>query len=254
MTTDISKKALERIRKEDIRPETEWRFLLHRSLAWTGISAAAGIGAWSLSMAIFPILSLGTDLPRGEWPRFFLPLLLRPMPLVWIAFVTAFIGIAVIEFRRIGRGYRHRVAAIALGILGIVTIFSVILHTLHVNEASDREFRRNIPPYAAFSPDQKDFWLRAEDGFLIGTVVSERPDGFTIVSPDGTTWDILVTPQTDIRPRADFRIGKDVKMVGKRIGNGRFEADDILPGTGSRMKADRRDILPHDDRPMPIMP
>lgn len=229
-TSDITKRTLERIRTEEIRPETEWRFLLRRSLAWLGIAAAAGIGAWALSMAFFPLISLGTDLPRGGWPRFFLPIFLRPAPILWTVFVAVFVTVAVVEFRRIGHGYRHRVAAIALGILGLVIVLSGIFHVLRVNEASERGFRRNLPPYEAFSVAPEDFWLRADEGFLMGTVISSYPDGFVLEDSDGETWGVLLTPETDIRPRVTAEPGEDVKVVGKQIDEALFEADELLPG------------------------
>jgi hypothetical protein len=229
-TSDISKKVLEQIRKEAIRPEAQWRFLLRRSLLWIGIALAAGIGAWSLSMLLFPLLSLGLDLPRGDWPHFFLPLLLRPVPLIWLVFAAVFITVATFEFRRIGRGYRHRVAVIALGILTLVIILSGVFHTLRINEASERGFRRNLPPYGASSPAPEDFWFRADNGFLMGTVLSEKTDGFLLTDPDGETWSIVVTPRTDIRPRTNLGIDEDVKIVGDQIDEDLFEADEILPG------------------------
>lgn len=254
MTADISKKTLDRIRTEEIRPETEWRFLLRRSLSWTGIALTAGVGAWSLSMAMLPLLSLGADLPRGGWPHFFLPLLLRPAPIVWTVFVAVFVFVAVVEFRRIGHGYRHRVAAIALGILLLVVALSGIFHALRVNEASERGFRRNIPPYEALSVAPEDFWLRAEEGFLMGTVVSEIPDGFTIEDPDGETWGVIVTPGTDIRPRAVVEPGKDVKVVGERIDADIFEAEEVLPGAPPTFRGNgagngRETREAHDSRP-----
>jgi len=229
-TSDISKKVLEQIREEEIHPETEWRFLLRRSLLWIGIVATAGIGAWSLSMVLFPLLSLGLDLPRGGWAHFFLPILFRPVPLIWSAFVFVFVAIAVIEFRRIGRGYRHRVAAIALGILVLVIILSGVFHTLRINEASERGFRRNLPPYGVSSLAPEDFWFRADEGFLMGTIRTEGLGAFQLEDPDGETWRIIITATTDIRPPVDLVIGKDVKIVGTKTGMNRFEAEEILPG------------------------
>jgi hypothetical protein len=230
MTADISKKAMDRIRKEAIRPETQWQFLLRRSLLWLGIAATASIGAWSLSMLLFPLLSLGLDLPRSGWPHFFGPFLFRPAPLIWGAFVLVFVVIAVIEFRRIGRGYRHRVAAIALGILVLVVLLSGIFHALRVNEMSERGIRRHFPPYKASSIAPEDFWIRADEGFLMGTIRTEGLGAFQLEDPDGETWRIIITASTDIRPPVDLEVGEDVKIVGERIGEDRFEADEILPG------------------------
>ncbi len=252
-TSDISKKVLEQIREEEIRPEAQWQFLLRRSLLWIGIAATAGIGAWSLSMVLFPLLSLGLDLPRGGWPHFFLPLLLRPVPLIWSAFVFVFVTVAVIEFRRIGRGYRYRVALIALGILTLVVVLSGIFHTLRINEASERGFRRNIPPYEASSLAPEDFWFRTDEGFLMGTVLSEGDGGFLLTDPDGGTWGVVVTPETDIRPRTNLGTGEDVKVVGERISEDLFEADEILPGAPPVFHGQRPGGGPHDDR-MPLGP
>lgn len=246
MTSDISKKALDRIRQEDIRPEAEWKFILRRSLLWTGIAATAGIGAWSLSMAFFPILSLGSAIPGAGLPRFFLPFAFRPVPFIWIAFVVAFIAIAVIEFRKTGRGYRHRVAVVAAGILLPVIATAGIFHALKVNEASEREFRRRLPPYGALSVAPEDLWSRADEGFIMGTVLSEYPDGFTLRDPEGGTWGILVTEETDIRPRAIVESGSDVRIVGERKDEDTFEADEILPGGPAAFRGNGSGMGPRD--------
>lgn len=251
MTPDISKKVMHQIRKEDIRPETEWRFLLRRSLLWIGIALTAGIGAWALSMLLFPLLSLGIDLPRGGWPRFFLPILLRPAPLIWLVFAAVFIAVTTFEFRRIGRGYRYRIAVIASGILILVIVLSGIFHTLRINEMSERGFRRHLPPYESSSLAPEDFWFRADEGFLMGTIRTEGLGAFQLEDPDGETWRIIITATTDIRPPVDLVIGKDVKIVGKKTSANRFEAEEILPGKPPIFRGQRPGSGSRDDSELP---
>lgn len=239
MTPDISRKTLDRIKEEDIRPESEWQYFLRQSLVWIGMALAAGLGAWALSMALFPILSQGLDLPRIGFPGFFKPFFLRPVPLIWLVFVAAFVALAVAEFRRTGRGYRHRVAIIALGILILVALFSGVFHTLRINEISERGLREKLSPYRTHSVAPEDFWSRPDEGFLGGTVEDEHERGFLLQDPDGEKWLILMTRETETRRRATIGIGKNVKVVGKKKGDYTFEAAEILPGTRPLFKGKR---------------
>jgi hypothetical protein len=256
MTPDISRKTLNRLKENSIYPESEWQTLLRRSLVWIGVALTAGLGAWALSMSLFPLLSQGFDLPRGGFPRFFKPFFLRPVPLIWLVFVGAFVALAVAEFRRTGRGYRHRVAVIALGILVLVVLFSGVFHTFRVNEMSERCLRERLPSYHAHSVAPEDFWSRPDEGYLMGTVTGTHASGFRLQDPDGDEWLVLITQKTDIRQRATIRAGKEVKVVGEQQGPDIFKAKEILPGKrplfkGKRVKGNstiRKDLDISTDR------
>lgn len=231
MAPDISKKTMERIREQAIRPEAAWTFLLRRSLVWMGIAAAGALAALSLSMTVLPFLAIDPHLFAFGPKRFFsFPVLRLFLP--WIAFVVVFVALAIAEFRKTKNGYRHRVIVIAAGILLPVIAAAAVFHLFRVNEFSDREFRKRIPPYGGLSETPHEFWSHPKDGFLAGTVLSTDPGSVSFRSISGDTVTVLIDDRTIIHPRVRLEKGEEVRIVGEPEASTAFHAERIFPSEG----------------------
>ncbi|NTW15656.1 MAG: hypothetical protein HGA38_04815 [Candidatus Moranbacteria bacterium] len=236
MTEDISKKTLERIRTEDIRPEAGWKFTVRRALTWIGFAVTAALGALSLSIAVLPILAIDPHILSFGPRRLLSPAVIRLVPLLWIVFLAAFVAMAVAEFRNTKHGYRHRVTVVALGILLFIVAGAGALHALHVNERSDEAFRRGIPPYAGMRRGSDEFWTQEKEGFLAGTVLSGDLGEFELQDPGNRTWTVVTDDDTVVFPEAKVESGERVKIIGNLVDRNTFEAEEILPDTRPNLR------------------
>lgn len=225
---------MERIMNQSIRPEAAWTFLLRRSLVWMGIAAAGALAALSLSMTILPFLAIDPHLFAFGPKRFFSFHVLR-LFLPWIAFLTVFITLAIAEFRITKNGYRHRVIVIAAGILLPVVAAAIIFHLFRVNEFSDREFRKRIPPYEGMSETPREFWSHPKDGFLAGTILSAEPNSVSFQSMSGDTVTVIIDDRTIIHPRVRLEEGKEIRIIGEPGGKELIRAERIFPSDGQRL-------------------
>ncbi len=251
MTPDISKKTMERIMNQSIRPEAAWTFLLRRSLVWIGIAAAGALAALSLSMTVLPFLAIDPHLFAFGPKRFFsFPVLRLFLP--WIAFLAVFIALAIAEFRKTKNGYRHRVIVIAAGILLPVIAAAAVFHLFRVNEFSDREFRKRIPPYGGMSETPGEFWSRPKDGFLAGTILSAEPESVSFQCMSGDTMTVLIDDRTIIHPRVRLEEGEEVRIVGEPGGKETIRAERVFPSDGQRLGKGRgREASPDEPESRP---
>ncbi|NTW14291.1 MAG: hypothetical protein HGA31_04665 [Candidatus Moranbacteria bacterium] len=254
MTNDISKKALERIRKENIHPEAWWKFALRKTLLWTGIIFAGTFAAISLSLIIFSIFSIDQGIFGFAPRRLFSPTVFRSLPYIWIGSLLAFISLAVFEYRETGHGYRHRPFFVVLTAFLAVFTAGTLLHLLRVGERSDVALRKAIPQYEQSVRPREEFWKHPEDGFATGTISDTNDSGFLLKSPDGDALVIHVEKNTVVLPSVRIEGGRTVRVIGNQGSDGAVEAEEILPALPRRFGDENHEQGFDDDEPRPPRP
>lgn len=242
--SELTQKVIAKIKQEGIEPEAGWKFTAKRSLLWIAIALTAGLGALSLSMTAFSLLAIDRS-PFTLAPNHLLSFaFFHSLPFLWITLAGAFFALAVFEFRNTRHGYRHRMAIVALVALSVIVGSAAILSAGGADERAERMMRKQFPTYSKMAEQRDAFWSRPEDGFLSGTIESVRPKDISIVDREGNRWEVSTGNETTVRPPVRLEQGSEVKVVGKKKGDGAFKAEDIRPWDrsnpqkGSRKKRD----------------
>lgn len=227
--SEFTKGVIDRIKREGIEPEAGWKFSVKRSLLWVGIVLAAGLGALSLSMAMFSLLSIDRNPLTLAPDRLFSFAFFRSLPFFWIGLALAFPILAVFEFRNTRHGYRHRIVSVAI-ISGIAIIASAsLLSAWGADELAERVMADRFPNYAKMTEMRETFWFRPKDGFLSGTITGATPNAILLVDRDGKQWKVVIGKTTTIRPAVRLEKGFVIKTVGEQKNDSIFEAEDIRP-------------------------
>lgn len=254
MTHDISRKALERIREEDIHPEAMWKFVLRKTLLWTGIAFAGVFAAISLSVIIFSIFSIDHGILGFAPRRLFSPAVFRSLPPLWIGSLLAFMTLAIFEYRETGHGYRRSPLFVVIATFLTVFAAGTLLHLLRVGERSDGALRKAIPVYEQAVRPREEFWRHPENGFATGIISDTSESGFLLESPDGDALAIRIEKDTIIRPSVRIEGGRAVRVIGNQEPDGSVEAEEILPAPPLRFEDENHEQRLNDDLPLPIGP
>jgi len=248
----IAGKILGKIKQEDIRPEAAWKFVLRRTLLWTGIALAGTFAAISLSLVIFSLFSIDQGILGFAPKRLFSPAVFRSLPFLWIGSLLAFVSLVVFEYRETGHGYRHRPLFVVLTTLLIVFAVGSLLHLLRIGERSDIALRHAIPQYDRAVRPRDTFWRHPEAGFATGIIANIDASGFLLRTPDGDGLDIRIGDHTIIRLPLKIEEGQPVRVIGDQSVNGRIDAEEILPALPSQLRAENGEQGFNDDQPLPL--
>lgn len=229
---EISKKVLTKIKREEIRPVSRLSFLLKNSTLWTlfGISILFGSIGFSIVLFMLERADISTYLSSVNSP---VRLVLISIPILWV-FLTVFsLILGYINFRNTQRGYRFEfIKVFLLNIVSVVLIGS-FLHIVGVSFVFNKIFERNLPYYTQIADSRYAVWNRPQEGFLAGDIVeiSDIKESLLVISLDNEEY-VVYYSDAWVRPVVNLQKGERIKIRGKLLDSGAFEASDILPWDG----------------------
>lgn len=228
----ISKKVLEKIQKEDIKPIGRLSFVLRDSfllllfilnIIFGSIGLAISIYLFRVSDIFNLILSVND----------FLQILIISIPVIWILITLLFLSVSYLNFKYSKRGYRFSFIKIFLINIAIIFVLGVCIDILGLSERLNMIFSTSIPNYQQSVDPRYQVWNRSEDGYVAGEIVEINTNGLVVNDLNDMIWNIDIT-QANIRRMANIQIGERIKIRGNIEGDNTFKAFDILPWEGRR--------------------
>jgi len=226
----ISKKVIEKIEKENIKPTGRWSFVLKNSFLWSlfGLNILFGSLGFAISIYLFEssdILNLILSVND------LIQILVLAIPTVWILLTVMFLIVAYLNFRYTERGYILSFKKMFLINLLAILILGSILHILGVSERLNRVFSESFTTYNQSIDPRYKIWSNPESGYLAGTILSATKESMELEDLDGNIWSID-TSDAKVRRAVGLIVGEKVKIVGNVVDESTFEALEILPWEG----------------------
>ena len=231
MENNISKKIIDLITKNKIRPRGRWQFILKDILLWTSATLALLFSAVSFSVMIFIIKNIKTAF-RPESQVNSLRILLVSLPYFWIFFVRAFIYIIYRQIRHTKKGYLYPLIKIIISAVAISIVLGFIFSKLGWAESLDNELSYRAPFYSEVINPQLNFWSQPEEGRLAGVVVNNSGDTWTLADKDGKIWEITFLNNDSFKQVTN---SMPLRLLGEKIDNNKFLAYRVMglsPGKG----------------------
>ena len=228
-----AKKILEQIKKEDIRPKPKWVYLVKNSSFWLLFAISVIFGSISIGTIFFSIFNTDWDVYKminKSFPYYFLMVL----PYFWLLILIAFIFFAYKNYKQTKTGYRtNPFLIVSYSIFGSIFI-GTIFYLIGFGQLIESKFSDNIPHYKVLFERRMLVWNNPENGLLAGEITDLNDDNFYIKSLSGDKWKIIDDTALWKR-KIDRSIGKNVKIIGKKIGSDLFLAKEIRPWIGKCM-------------------
>ncbi len=228
----ISKKVLEKIKKEDIKPIGKLSFVLKDSfvlflfilnIIFGSIGLAISLYLFRVSDIFDLILSVND----------FIQILIISIPIIWILITLLFLFVSYLNFKYSKGGYRFSFVKIFFINLLIIFVLGVSIDTIGLSERLNRVFSTSIPMYQQSVDPRYQVWNRPEEGYLAGEILKINVGDILIEDLSGNSWNVDIS-DANIRRVVDIQINEKVKIRGRIGENNTFIATDILPWEGRR--------------------
>ena len=227
MTKEITNKVFEKIKKEDIRPDARWKFLLKDYLVWGLFASSIIIGALAVATIIFGIRIGDWDVHRqlaGGPIKF----LIMTLSYFWLLIFVAFISVAYYNFKHTKKGYKYNIFTI----VGISLLATLLLggfaYSVGLGEKLENSLVRRAPFYKGMEHRRESMWNQQERGVLAGKILEVRESDFDLEDIKKMKWQVFMD-KAEVMPMVILEDGKMVGIFGKKMDDNTFEAHKIMP-------------------------
>jgi hypothetical protein len=240
----ISKKVLEQIEKENIKPIGKWSFVLKNSFLWSLFGLNILFGSVGFAISLFLLQSsdiFNLVLSVND----FVSVLLLAIPTVWVLLTLFFVFVGFLNYRYTQRGYILSFPKIFLLNLSCIFVIGLIMYSTNISDTLNRVFSENIPSYQQIVDPRYRVWNRPEDGYIAGTVVStskeDEREYLELLDLQQDTWEVDIS-DANVRRAVELKEGEKIKVVGESLQENTFQASDVLPwdGRGRNMQENHR--------------
>ncbi len=232
--SDNSKKIIERIKKEGIKPIPKSYFRLKNGLLWVLFVLGIFVGAMAFSVILFTIQQVDFDLV-AHMQHSRLEFVLGLLPLFWLSLLIVFIVVAIVGIKNSRKGYKFTF----LQLVGFNVALSVLVGTLlfigsDMARKLERAFAIRVSLYESIEEKKTRIWSMPEQGYLSGVILRTDGDTLLILDAQKEEWKILYEGAF-VPPVVSLEAGEQVKFVGEMLSRGLFKAEEIRPWGGQKM-------------------
>jgi len=225
--TDISKKTLEKIKKERIHPKPRWYFLTRNYFFWLMFALTTFLGSIAFGMILLVTGNLDWDI----YPYLGLSLpeaVVISLPYLWIVLLAFFLFITYYNFIHTRTGYRYRFVVIFFISLIISALLGFGFYQYGWTETVERQLRSRIPGYQHLVYTGENQWMHPEKGLLSGIIKEIDPKKKSLQLKDyqGTEWTIDIN-QAMIRGNMPLIENLEVRIIGQKASENVFTATEI---------------------------
>lgn len=230
---------LTRIQQEE--PIPKWRFKLLNWTIWIGFVFFVLVGAAAFSIVLFAIQQTDFSVIR-HLSHSRLEMFLGMLPLFWLVMLLAFLGLAMFSIHKSKRGYKYTVPQLLLFSFSFSVLFGTAFFVYGGAQKLEHAFDIRVSAYKSIQEKKQVIWMKPEDGFLSGEIVSNEDDELELKAFDGEIWIVLLGDDIFIPPILRMEAGEKIKIIGTLEGDHLFYTEEIRPWGGMEMMQNRRQM------------
>lgn len=240
---DLIQNTISKIKKEHIKPEARWKFLLKKCGPWVIFILLVLAGALLLALIADGIGQLDWDLYRYA-KRGAIVYLLSILPYFWIVFLSLLAIFTFIDLRNTQNGYKLSAIRILTFSLGAIFALGLLSFWLGFGKKFNDMMSSNVPMHGrGMMMTKQGQWMQPQEGFLAGTIISIEGDSVRLKDLNGGLWTILKDRNTLIRPLVKINEGENIKIIGRETSSHEFRAREIRPWMGPGMMNGQRPMM-----------
>ncbi len=233
--TELSKKIIQKIERENIKPYSKWHFLFKRSVIWTLFMISVLSGALSSGVLIYQFQNTEWNLYE-HYNHSLLEFIMIVIPYFWIVFLILFSILVFYYFRRTESGYRKNTAWVIFITLFLSFAGGAALNQMGLSEKVETSFQKRVPFYRSMIERRRRMWSAPRRGLLAGKIIKiEAQNNLLLVDFHKRVWQIDIS-EARIRGRMALKEELRIKIIGKITGNLEFKAREIRPWMGRGMR------------------
>lgn len=231
---NLIEKTIAEIQEKKIQPSSRSYFSLRNLAFWSASFLTLIFSSFAVSLILFLTFDLDWDIYEhlnDSW----LENILIAIPHLWIFFLVIFAALSYFLFKKTKKSYRRSFALIILIIFISSLIGGTTLYASGLSEKLNIIFAENIPQYNDLIHSKEDQWSQADNGLLSGTIQSLNENALTITDFNQENWTVYINDNTNVKGRVNLSENEVIKIIGEKISNREFQAEEIRPwGKGKR--------------------
>jgi len=223
----ISEKILERIETEKVAPKSRYYFVGRNIIMWSLAGTSILVGAIAVSTIIFRTHNIWRILPpRMSYQEAVFSEFLNLVPLLWLVVFVSFGYLAYMEIRHTRRGYKYELSTLLLLMVVTSGVLGLVLYVLGSGYIVDQITSRHLSFQPKIEVLERRYWLKPNQGFLVGEVGTTTTETFTLIDPQGFIWSVTYASSTPTDDKNFIVTTKKVGLLGNVVDleNRRFEA------------------------------
>ncbi len=224
--SNTSEKILEKIEQGGVTPKAKWKFIAERYSIRTLAFVSLVLGSLAFSLILFLLMDQDWNIRQAMGTNWFRWLFLS-LPIAWIIFFLLFLATVYFSIRHFKKGYKYPAYFIVLSALITVVFFGSLAAGLGLHQKIHSLFTRRLPFYPGIFDARINNWEQPTAGLIAGQIVLPNKDGFELKDFRGQTWEIQVSEETILPNSDDLSIGEMVKIIGQKLGQNNFKAQEI---------------------------
>ena len=232
---NISQIALERIKGEGIKPISRNVFNVKRVLFWLMVAISLVITALAFSLILSALFNDDWDL----YGKLGFNFILRTLPYFWFVSLIVFIILGEFYYRKTLLGHRKNLLIILGVYLLYVVFFGGIFYLVGIGSFIEQALLENAPVYSNFILNRHEVWLHPEEGLLSGEIVIVDGNEIELIDTNGSVW-IINTEEAFTNGNVKLEVGEKVKILGDKVEENIFNAEEIRPWIGVGMNSQRK--------------
>lgn len=223
---------MQTIKTQEIRPYAQRRITGQRLLLWASFGLAVVLGALAFSVILFAVQQTDFNVIQ-HLSHSRLELFLGLLPFLWLAFLIAFLLLAMWRLQRAPRGYKFNSFRLAV----FSALLSILLGTGFFlaggAQQLEEAFALRISFYESVQEKKRQVWSMPEAGYLSGQVQFTTPTEMRLLDFSGREWSIDLS-EAFIPGFLELLPTDTIKIVGQQTGDHTFTATEIRPWSGPR--------------------
>lgn len=229
--SNLQNEILKQIKAEKLEPKGKWQFILKDSFIWFLFGLAALVG--SFAFAVVLLVAKTNILLDGSW--------WLTIPYFWALILFLFVIVAFLNIKHTKSGYKFNLYVLILISVALSLIIGSVIFMLGWSVHIERGAYHFVPGYEKMMEQHFNAWSKPVDGVLMGVVIKIDPEHFILMAPRRQEWKVNYSDLNE-----EFILER-IQVIGEKIGEQEFNAEEIRPWFGPGMKKfqqNERNFLP----------
>lgn len=225
---NISQIALDRIKKEGIKPISRNIFSIKRVLFWTIVFLSLIVGSFAFSLVLSSLFNNDWDL----YGKFGFKFIINTLPYFWLISMIVFTVLGEFYYRKTILGHRRGVVIVVGVYMFSTAVIGSSLYLLKVDGIFERSINNMPPSYGNILMNRHQFWSDPDEGLISGQIIFADNNIILLTDSNNFTWDIDIS-SASVKPRVNLDVGERIKIIGDKVSENSFYATEIRPWMGA---------------------
>lgn len=224
----LQEEILKKIEGEHIAPKTKLYFIFQEVLLWLLLGMVLVVGSLSFAAMLFAEIHAGWEYYEATHTNM-LTFAFHTLPVIWILSIVIALILTYYILRKTKRGYRFAFISVFMMSFLSIGLVGVFLHIFGAGYTVDHTIGSKLPFHLSAEMRERAVWDNPNFGRLVGTVVEDREDVYTLVDVRGTRWQLHYEDLLE-EELALLAGDSTVRVLGVATPDMTFRVCAILPG------------------------